>query len=215
MLMLNGKENTFSVEKGIDSFSSDEFIDGNLFTDDDIRLRKEKTSFNACVESISSDSLIGDVESMDEDIGEDEDIYLLKKDLSSKDHFEGMGSKENENYSEKIRPNVNLEMQSSNELIEGIRSVSLIPLKQGHRRRFQSAWSSQPAPLLRSELQSPLNPQVIDFWKHKDKINQDERSKIFKKRKYLRAKDRSFKSINSSQPEIRRQDLVEKDSDDD
>lgn len=79
MLMLNGKENTFFVEKGFDSFSSNEFIDGDLFTDDDIRLRKEKAAFNAYVESVSSDSLIENVESMNEDIGEDKDIFARKK----------------------------------------------------------------------------------------------------------------------------------------
>lgn len=152
----------------MDSFPSDEFIDGNLSTDDDIHLQKGKASLNAHVESISSDSLIEDVESMDEDVGENKDIYLLKSDVSSKDHFEGMRSKDRENYSETIRPNVDLELQSSNELIQGIRSVGLKPLKHDYRRRSQNAWSPQPAPLLRSGLQLPLNRQVIDFWQHKD-----------------------------------------------
>ena len=76
---------------------------------------------------------------MDEDNGEEKDIYLLKRDMLSKDHFKGMRSKGSETFSKTIPPNADLELQSSNELIEGIRSVSLKPLKQDHRGPSHSA----------------------------------------------------------------------------
>ena len=69
MLMTNGKESTFPSVKGdIDPFPPDELIDGNPSTDDDTHSQKRKGSLKAHAESISSDSLIGDVESIDEDL---------------------------------------------------------------------------------------------------------------------------------------------------
>ena len=82
MLMMNGKESTFPSVEGD--------IDGNPSTDDDTHSQKRKGSLKAHVESISSDSLIEDVESIDEDLPDEKEIYLLKEDMSSKDCFEGI-----------------------------------------------------------------------------------------------------------------------------
>lgn len=208
------KKNPFSVDQNMDSFSSNEFIDENLFTNDNVHFQKRKASLNAHVKSISSNSLTEDVESINEDVDENEDIYLLKSDVSSKDFFERMRSKDRENCSETIRFNVDLELQSSNKLIQGIRSADLKSLKHDYQRRSQNAWSSQFALLLKSNLQLSLNRQVIDFWQQKNQADQDEESKIIKKRKYLKGKNRSFKSINLSQAKIRRQNLMNENSDD-
>lgn len=108
-------------------------------------------------------------------------IYLLKRKISSKVYFEEIKSKNNKTHNETISSQADLELQSSNEVIEEIRSVGLKPLNQNHRGSSQSAWSSQPAPLLRSGVPPPLNLQIIDFWQQKDKIIQNAGFKIFKK----------------------------------
>lgn len=157
MLMTNGIENKSSLTKELESLPLDEFVDGNLSTDDDTHSPKGRGSMKAYVESISSDSLIGDVEFIDEDIYDEKDIFLLKAEMSSKDHSEGMGSKVGETQRKTLSPNADPELQSSNELIERIRSVGLKPSKQNHLRASHSFSSSQPTLLHRSDLQSPLS----------------------------------------------------------
>ena len=200
MLTSNDKENTFSAEEDLYSFPSDELIDKHLFTDDDTNPHEEKKLLNTYVKSMSSDLLIVDVESIDEDIDEKKDIYLFKKDLSPRDHFEESRSKDNPTFEEKIPLNTNPESQASNELIEGVRSIDLQPLKLDQSGVPHSAWPLQPAISHRPGSQSPLK---------QDKASQNAGAKIFKKRKFLAAKDRSFKSINLSQAEPGHQDLVE------
>ena len=211
MLTPNGKENTFSAEEDLNSFPPDELIDRNLSTDDDINPYEGKGLLKAYVESISSESLIEDVEPIDEDIREEKDIYLLKKNLSSRDHSEGLRSKDNPTFGEKITLNTDLESQASNELIEGVRSVGLKPLKLDQSGVSHSPWSLRPAISRRSGLQSPLKPKPkpMDFWSQKDKVNQNAGAKILNKRKFPAPKDQSFKSIDPSQADLRHQDLVE------
>ena len=129
MLTSNGKENTFSVEKDLHSFPSDELIDRNLFTNDDTNPHEEKDLLKAYVKSISSESIIENVEFIDEDIREEKDIYLLKKYLSFEDHFKELRSKNNSIFEKKLSLNTDLESQTSNDLIEEIRSIDLKSLK--------------------------------------------------------------------------------------
>lgn len=131
--------------------------------------------------------------------------YLFKKDLSSRDHFNESRLKNNLTFEEKIPLNTNLESQASNVLIEGVRLIGLQLLKLDQSDASHSAWPLQPTISHRSSSQSPLK---------KDKTNQNAGATIFKKRKLLAAKDRSFEPINLSQAEPRHQDLVE-DSDED
>lgn len=138
MLTSNGKENTFSVEEDLYSFPPDELIDRKLSTDDDTSHHEGKSLLKTYVESISSESLIEDVESIDEDIREEKDRDLLKKDLSFGDYFEGLRSKDNPIFGEKIPFNTDLDSQASNELIEGVRSVGLKSLKLDQSRVFHS-----------------------------------------------------------------------------
>ena len=105
---------------------------------------------------MSSDSLIGDVESIDEDVCEEKDIYLLQKVPSSRDHFEGLKSKNNPIFGEKIPSHTDLALQIFDEVIEGVRSVGLKPLKLHQDGVTHSAWSLQPAISHRSGLQLPL-----------------------------------------------------------
>ena len=179
LLIPIGIEDTFPVEKDIHSFSSDELIDGNSSTDDEIYPQKGEVSVKADVESMSSDSLIGDVESIDEDIHEEKGIYLLQKDMSSKNYCDGTRSKNTAIYNETVTPNTDLELQASNKLTEGIRSIGLKPLKLDQRGASHSAWSLQPPSSHRSSLQSPLKPKLVDFWQQKDKINQSARSNFY------------------------------------
>ena len=205
MLTPNGKENTFSAEEDFYSFPPDELIDKNFFTDKDTNPHEQKNLLKTYVKSISSDLLIVDVQSIDENIIEEKDIYLFKKDLSSRDHFDESRSKNNPTFEEKIPLNTNLESQASNELIEVVRSIGLQPLKLDQSDASHSGWPLQLTISHRSSSQSPLK---------KDKTNQNAGAKIFKKRKFLAAKDRSFEPINLSRAEPRHQDLVE-DSDKD
>lgn len=76
MLTPNGKENTFSAEKDFYSFPPDELIDKNLFTDEYTTPHERKNLLKTYVESISSDSLIVDVQSIDENINEEKDIFI-------------------------------------------------------------------------------------------------------------------------------------------
>ena len=108
------------------------------------------------MESMSSDSLIGDVESIDEDVCEEKDIYLLQKVPSSRDHFEGLKSKNNPIFGEKIPSHTDLALQILDEVIEEVRSVDLKPLKLHQDGVAHSAWSLQPAISHRSGLQLPL-----------------------------------------------------------
>ena len=214
MLMLIIKEDTISVEHDLHYFPPDELIDRNLSTDDDTNPHGKKGSLKTYVESISSDSLIGDVESIDEDIREEKGIYLLQKDPSSGGRFEGLKSQDNPTFGEKIPPNTDFELQTSNALIERIKSVGFKTLKLDQSDVSHSVWSPQPMISHRSDLQSPLNPKSIDFWRQKDKVNQKAEGKIFKKRKFATAKDRSLKSIDLSQAAPRPQNLDENSDDD-
>ena len=195
-----GEKNLW-CQKDLHSFSSEELIDKHLFTDDDTNSHEEKNLLNTYVKSMSSDSFIRDVKSIDEDIDENKDIYLFEKDLLSRNHFEKSRSTDNLTFEKKILLNTNPESQALNELMERVGSIDLQPLKLDQNGAPHSAWPLQPAISHRSGSQSPLK---------QDKANQNAGAKIFKKRKFLDAKDRqNFTSINLSQAESRHQDLVE------
>lgn len=138
MLIINDIKNKFSFEKKLHSFSLNEFVDENLSTNDNTHSSKGRSSIKAYVESISSNSLIDNVEFMNEDIYDKKNVILLKAKISSKDHSERMRSKVDEIRKKTISPNTYFERQSSNEFIEGIRSVGLQSLKQNYFRAFHS-----------------------------------------------------------------------------
>ena len=155
----------------------DEFMDVDPSTDDDCtRRQKRKPFLYADVESISSDSLIKDVESMEEDPQEERDIVLLKGEMSSKDHSERKGSNDDETRQKANPLNADLELH---------KSLDLKPLREDHHRVFSTSWPSQPIASGKSGLQLPLNLKLPNFWQQKDLANQNAGSSVFQKRKTL------------------------------
>lgn len=88
-----------------------------MFTNKDINPNKQK-NLKTYMKSILSDSLIVNVQSIDENINKEKDIYLFKKDLLFKHYFDKSRSKNNLTFKQKIPLNKNLESQTLNKLIE-------------------------------------------------------------------------------------------------
>lgn len=187
----------------------DEVMDVDPSLDDDCtRRQKKRPLFYADVESVSSDSLIGDIESIEEDLHEERDIVLLKGEISSKDHSERKGSSDGETRQKANPHNADLELH---------KSLGLKPLHEDHHRVFSISWPSQPIVSGRSGLQLPLNLKLLSFWQQKDLANQNAGSSVFQKRKTLGTKDRSFKSIKfeKEEPRTRERNFVEMETDQD
>ena len=187
----------------------DEFMDVDPLTDDDCtRRQKRRPLLYADVESISSDSLIGDVESMEEDPHEESDIVLLKGEMSSKDHSERKESNDGETRQKANPLNADLELH---------KSLGPKPLHEDHHRVFSTSWPSQPIASGRSGLQLPLNSKILKFWQQKDLANQNAGSSVFQKRKTLGTKVRSFKLIKfeKEEPRTRERKFVEVEADQD
>ena len=91
---------------------------------------------------MSLNSFFVNVESMDENIDEKKNIYLSKKKMSFRNHFEKLKSKNSPIFEEKIPLITNLESQTSNELIEKIKLIDLQSLKLNQNDVFAISYKS-------------------------------------------------------------------------
>ena len=110
---------------------SDEFMNVDSSTNDECNRRQNKKSFlYADVESISSNSLIENVEFMKEDFHEKKDIVLLKREMSFKNYFEKKGSNDDETRQKADPFNAKLELH---------KSLNLKLLYENHHRVFSTS----------------------------------------------------------------------------
>lgn len=109
---------------------------------------------------------------MSDDIRIEENIILLKANMSSKKFIEDMKLRLDNNQNEEFSSKVDFELISSNEFIEEIRSVCLKSSKTNHRRASYSIWSLKCAIFLKSSLQSFLKQTVITFWQQKNRLDE-------------------------------------------
>lgn len=138
----------------------DKLINKNLFTNNNISHHDKKSLLKAYVKSISSKSFIENIEFIDENIREEKDKYLFKKNLSFENYFKELRSKNNSIFEKKLPLNTDFESQTSNELIEEIRLVDLKSLKLNQNSVFHSFWSLRFAISCKSDLQSPLKSKT-------------------------------------------------------
>ena len=90
---------------------------------------------------MSSNSLIENVEFMSDDICIEEDIVLLKANMSSKELIESVRLKNDGTQVEEFSSMTDFELMPSNELIGKIRPVCLKSLKMNHRRATSLRYS--------------------------------------------------------------------------